>query len=382
MPVSIDEQVEQLMQKTQFGDHETQHVMAQALRARLAEGRPLCVYLGVDPTAPDLHLGHAVPLQKLALFQQLGHTCILLIGDFTARIGDPSDKDQTRPQLTSAQIEANVKTYRDQAFKILDPARTTICYNSTWHGELTFEDVIRLAGQFTVAQFLERDNFAKRFTRGEGIYLHEFFYALMQGYDAFALKADVQLGGTDQTFNILAGRRLQETWDQQPQVMLTNPMLPGTDGQHSFYQLIHQGTTVVPLEFIGFLQTQHNSDVLYRGSNCQEKLLSNLIAQSIGLATGQHSDNPNKDFVGNRPNRVLLADRLDAFTLGMILSYYEHKVAFQGFIWDINSFDQEGVQLGKVLALKMIDQFIAAREGKPIDEKGFPLGAAYFKHLY
>lgn len=164
----------------------------------------------------------------------------------------------------------------------------------------------------------------------------------------------------------------------------TGPIIwgePGTNGQHSFYQLIHQGTTVVPLEFIGFINTQYNADVVYEGTNSQEKLLSNLIAQSIGLATGQQSDNPNKVFEGNRPNSLLLANRLDPYTLGLLLSYYEHKVAFQGFIWDINSFDQEGVQLGKVLALKMIDQFAAKRENKPIDEKGFPLGAAYTKHI-
>jgi glucose-6-phosphate isomerase len=164
----------------------------------------------------------------------------------------------------------------------------------------------------------------------------------------------------------------------------TGPVIwgePGTNGQHSFYQLIHQGTTVIPLEFIGFVNTQYDADVEFKDSDCQEKLLSNLIAQSIGLAAGEKSDNPNKDFEGNRPNRILLANKLDAFTLGMILSYYEHKVAFQGFIWNINSFDQEGVQLGKVLALKMIDQFIAKRKGNPIDEKGFPLGAAFFKYV-
>lgn len=156
---------------------------------------------------------------------------------------------------------------------------------------------------------------------------------------------------------------------------------PGTNGQHSFYQLIHQGTTTVPLEFIGFVNSQYNADVEFKGSTCQEKLLSNLIAQSVGLATGQKSENPNKGFEGNRPNRILLGSRLDPYTMGAILSYYEHKVAFQGFIWNINSFDQEGVQLGKVLALKMIDQFVANRSGKPIDEKAFPLGAAYFKYL-
>lgn len=164
----------------------------------------------------------------------------------------------------------------------------------------------------------------------------------------------------------------------------TGPIIwgePGTNGQHSFYQLIHQGTTVVPLEFIGFVNSQYHADVKYQGTTCQEKLLSNLFAQSIGLAIGQKNDNPNKDFQGNRPNSVLLGNRLDPYTLGAILAYYEHKVAFQGFIWNVNSFDQEGVQLGKVLALKMIDQFVTHEEGKQIDEKAFPLGAAYMHHL-
>ena len=231
MSPAIEQQMEHLLRNTHFGDVQTAQVMAQELRAKLESGHPLRVYLGVDPTAPDLHLGHAIPIQKLADFQAWGHDCILLIGDFTARIGDPSDKDKTRPPLTREQIQHNVETYQAQAFKLLDPERTTICYNSTWHDKLLFDDLIQLASHFTVAQFLERDNFAKRFAQGQAIHLHEFFYALMQGYDAFALEADVQLGGTDQTFNILAGRRLQEARGQKPQVMLTTPILPGTDGQ-------------------------------------------------------------------------------------------------------------------------------------------------------
>lgn len=162
----------------------------------------------------------------------------------------------------------------------------------------------------------------------------------------------------------------------------TGPIIwgePGTNGQHSFYQLIHQGTTAVPIEFIGFKESQFREDITYQGTTCQEKLLSNLFAQSIGLAIGQKSDNPNKFFPGNRPNRLLLANRLDPFTMGAILAYYEHKVAFQGFMWNINSFDQEGVQLGKVLSLKIIDQFAAKRQGK--EGKGFPLGQAYLRHL-
>ncbi len=164
----------------------------------------------------------------------------------------------------------------------------------------------------------------------------------------------------------------------------TGPIIwgePGTNGQHSFYQSIHQGTTVVPLEFIGFKKSQYKTDMIYEGSSCQEKLLANLFAQSIALSMGQKSDNPNKVFPGNRPNRILLGEKLDPYTMGAILAYYENKVAFQGFCWNINSFDQEGVQLGKKLALKIIDQFVTLRVGKPIETKTFPQGAAFLKHL-
>lgn len=164
----------------------------------------------------------------------------------------------------------------------------------------------------------------------------------------------------------------------------TGPIIwgePGTNGQHSFYQSIHQGTTIVPLEFIGFKKSQYKDDIIFNGTTCQEKLLSNLFAQSIALAQGQKNDNPNKFFPGNRPNRILLSDQLDPFTMGSILAFYEHKVVFQGFLWNINSFDQEGVQLGKRLALKIVDQFAGLRQGKGLDAKSFPLGAAYLKHL-
>ncbi len=164
----------------------------------------------------------------------------------------------------------------------------------------------------------------------------------------------------------------------------TGPIIwgePGTNGQHSFYQSIHQGTTVVPLEFIGFKESQYREDILFEGTSCQEKLLSNLLAQSIALAIGQENANPNKHFPGNRPNRILFAERLDPYTMGMILAYYEHKVVFQGFIWNINSFDQEGVQLGKKLALKIIDQFALVRSGKALDKQAFALGASYLKNI-
>lgn len=226
----VEEQMPILMQGVDYGDDQIRKNMEDELRERLKEGRPLRVYLGVDPSAPDIHLGHTVPIRKLSQFQELGHDITFLIGNFTGLIGDPSDKDKTRPMLTPDQLLANAKTYTDQAFKILDPARTRVRFNAEWLAPLSFADVIRLASNFTVAQFLERDNFSKRFEKGDPIYLHEFFYALMQGYDAVAQETDVQVGGTDQLFNLMAGRTLQRAFNQRPQIAVTLPILVGTDG--------------------------------------------------------------------------------------------------------------------------------------------------------
>ena len=228
---SIDEQVALVMHGAEFGDEQIKERMAQELRERLAEGRPLRVYCGYDPTSPDLHLGHTVTMRKLRLFQDLGHHVIFVIGTYTALIGDPSDKDKARPRLTLEQIEANAQTYVQQAFKILDPDRTEVRYNGEWLSKLTYKEIVELASLFTVQQFLERDNFAKRYKRGDPIWLHEFMYALMQGYDAVALRADVQIGATEQLFNLLAGRRIQEHFGQQPQICITYPILVGTDGK-------------------------------------------------------------------------------------------------------------------------------------------------------
>jgi tyrosyl-tRNA synthetase len=226
----VDEQMEILMRGVDFGDEQIRATMESELRERLAETRPLRVYLGVDPSAPDIHLGHTVPIRKLRQFQELGHQVTFLIGNFTGLVGDPSDKDKGRPMLTPEQLAANARTYTNQAFKILDPEKIIIRYNAEWLAPLSFADVIKLASHFTVAQFLERDNFAKRYGRGDPIYLHEFFYALMQGYDAVAQETDVQVGGTDQLFNLLAGRVLQRAFGQQPQIAITLPILVGTDG--------------------------------------------------------------------------------------------------------------------------------------------------------
>lgn len=200
------------------------------LLEKLKRGTALNIKLGVDPTAPDIHLGHAVPLRKLRQFQDLGHHVTLIIGDGTALIGDPSGRNSTRPQLTREQIAVNAQTYVEQAFKILDPEKTTLRYNSEWILDLKMEDLLKLISNFTVARILERDDFHKRYTGGLPIALHEFLYPVMQAYDSVVIKADVEIGGSDQLFNLLAGRELMEKMGMEPQVALTLPLLEGTDG--------------------------------------------------------------------------------------------------------------------------------------------------------
>ncbi|THG73389.1 tyrosine--tRNA ligase [Pseudomonas sp. A-1] len=200
------------------------------LVAKLQRGQPLRIKAGFDPTAPDLHLGHTVLINKLRQFQELGHKVVFLIGDFTGMIGDPSGKNATRPPLTREQVLENAETYKAQVFKILDPAKTEVAFNSTWMDQLSPADFIRLASQYTVARMLERDDFHKRYTGNQSIAIHEFLYPLVQGYDSVALRADVELGGTDQKFNLLMGRELQRAYGQESQVILTMPLLEGVDG--------------------------------------------------------------------------------------------------------------------------------------------------------
>ena len=233
--MNIDEQVELLMQGTEYGDEKLKETMGNELRQRLMdaakEGRALRVYCGYDPTSVDLHLGHTITMRKLRQFQDLGHEVTFLIGSYTALVGDPSDKNKARPILTEEQVLENAKTYAEQAFRVLDREKTKIRYNGEWLSKLTLVDLIRLGQNFTVQQFLARDNFAKRLAKDEPIYLHETFYALMQGYDAVAQQTDVQVGGTDQLFNIIvAGRKLQEAMGQKPLVGIICGILPGTDG--------------------------------------------------------------------------------------------------------------------------------------------------------
>ncbi len=209
----------------------TEEILLEAdLKERLQSGRPLRIKAGFDPTAPDLHLGHTVLLNKMRQFQDLGHEVMFLIGDFTGMIGDPSGKNETRPPLTREQVQANAITYQKQVFKVLDPQKTKIMFNSEWMDKFSAADLVKLAATHTVARMLERDDFHKRYTSGQPIAIHEFLYPLIQGYDSVAMRADVELGGTDQKFNLLMGRELQKHFAQKPQTVITLPLLPGLDG--------------------------------------------------------------------------------------------------------------------------------------------------------
>ena len=223
------------------------------LEDKLKEGRPLVVKAGFDPTAPDLHIGHTVLINKMRQFQQLGHEVVFLIGDFTGMIGDPSGKNATRPPLTPDEIKANAKTYEKQIFKILDKDKTRVEFNSSWMGEMDAADLIKIAARHTVARMLERDDFNKRYTGGQPISIHEFLYPLVQGYDSVALQADVELGGTDQKFNLLVGRQLQQAYGQAPQLVMTTPLLEGLDGVQKMSKSLNNtiGITEPPGEMFG-----------------------------------------------------------------------------------------------------------------------------------
>jgi len=269
-------------------------VPAADMKRKLAKGTPLRVKLGVDPTAPDLHLGHAVPLRKLRQFQDLGHTVVLIIGDFTALIGDPSGRNSTRPPLSMEQIDANAQTYVEQAFKILDPAKTELRRNSEWLAPLGFAELLRLTSQFTVARILERDDFSKRYATQQSISLHEFLYPVAQAYDSVAIAADVEIGGTDQLFNLLAGRELMEKQGMDPQVALTLPLLEGTDGVQKMSKSYgnYVGLTDEPDDMFG--KVMSIPDVLmpkyYR--LCTALPIDEIDRIEAGLAAG--SEHPNQ----------------------------------------------------------------------------------------
>ena len=235
------------------------------LEAKLKQGRPLIIKAGFDPTAPDLHIGHTVLINKMRQFQQLGHDVVFLIGDFTGMIGDPSGKNATRPPLSTDQIKANAETYEAQIFKILDEDKTRVEFNSTWMGDMDAAGLIKLAARHTVARMLERDDFNKRYKSGQSISIHEFLYPLVQGYDSVALRADVELGGTDQKFNLLVGRQLQQDYGQEPQIVMTTPLLEGLDGVQKMSKSLDNyiGITEAPGEMFGKIMSI-SDDLMWR----------------------------------------------------------------------------------------------------------------------
>jgi tyrosyl-tRNA synthetase len=249
------------------------------LADRLKIGRPLRVKAGFDPTAPDLHLGHTVLLRKMKHFQDLGHTVIFLIGDMTGLIGDPTGRNITRPPLTREEIDRNAETYKAQVFKILDPEKTEIRFNSHWLGDLRFEDMIRLCSRYTVARILERDDFSKRYKEGSPISMHELLYPLSQAYDSVALKADVEMGGTDQKFNLLVGREIQRDYGQPPQIVITTPLLVGLDGVEKMSKSKGNYIGVTELPEVMFRKVMQISDELM--FNYYE-LLTDMSVQEIG----------------------------------------------------------------------------------------------------
>ncbi|WMC10211.1 tyrosine--tRNA ligase [Oceanimonas pelagia] len=277
-------------------------LVEEELIAKLKEGRPLRVKLGMDPTAPDIHLGHTVILNKLRQFQDLGHEVLLLIGDFTAQVGDPSGKNSTRPPLTPEQVAENAKTYAEQAFKVLDPAKTQIVYNSSWLGELGATGMIRLASKLTVARMLERDDFKKRYAAGQSIAIHEFMYPLLQGYDSVALKADVELGGTDQKFNLLMGRELQKDAGMSPQVVLTMPLLEGLDGIKKMSKSAgnYIGVDEAPNEMFGKIMSL-SDELMWR----YFELLSRRSLDELAALKQQVADGANP-----RDTKILLAKEI------------------------------------------------------------------------
>ena len=298
------------------------------LKEKLNSGRQLIVKLGLDPSAPDIHLGHTVVLRKAKQLQDLGHKVVIIIGDFTGKIGDPTGKSKTRKPLTDEQVKENAKTYCEQIFKILDKEKTEVRFNSEWLGKMTFEDVIKLAASTTVARMLERDDFNTRFTNKTSIGLHEFFYPLMQGYDSVAIKADIELGGTDQTFNVLMGRQLQKDNEMEQQIALFMPIIEGTDGINKMSKSLNN-----------YIGVNEPSEIMFK--KCME-IPDNLIIRYYELLTDVHPNQINeikKELEnGKNPRDV-------KFELAKTITrlYHSEKEAIAGEQFYIQAFSKKAI---------------------------------------
>ena len=366
-------------------------IQAEDLVRKLARGKPLRVKAGFDPTAPDLHLGHTVVLNKMRQFQELGHHVMFLIGDFTGMIGDPSGRNVTRPPLTPEQIAQNAETYKAQVFKVLDPEKTEILFNSTWSSQLGADGMVKLAGKYTVARMLERDDFAKRFAEQRPISIHEFLYPLMQGYDSVAMRADVELGGTDQKFNLLVGRELQKDYGQEPQVIITMPLLEGLDGVNKMSKSLgnYVGIDDAAEEMFGKLM-KVSDDLMWR----YIELLSfeSLATIAEWKASIERGSNPRdvkvrfaQEIVARFHDRAAAVAALEDFE-----SRFRHGGVPEDLVVQEIDAPAEGLAIGQVLkssgvcastsdALRMIEQGGVRVNGDKVSDKSLRLvpGATY-----
>jgi len=351
--------------------------LAAKLKLAAKEGRPLRVKAGFDPTAPDLHLGHTVLLEKLRQFQHCGHQVIFLIGDFTGTIGDPTGKNETRPPLTHDEVLLNAESYKEQVFKILDPKQTEVRFNSEWLGQLTAADLIRIAGKATVARMLERDDFEKRYKGGQSIAIHEFLYPLVQGYDSVALDADVELGGNDQKFNLLMGRQLQGAYGKSQQVIMTMPLLEGLDGINKMSKSLHNyvGVAEPGKEQFGKLMSV-SDELMYKYYELltdvdmdevkathpmeAKKALAALIVERFhGEGAGKQA----REGFESQFARNEIPDDIPEATLA----------AEDGALWIVHALTQAGLTASNGEAIRMIKQNALSVDGEKIADKDYKL---------
>ncbi len=387
--IAVDEAMRILVRGTE------EILVEDALRTKLNEGRPLRIKTGFDPTAPDLHLGHTVLINKMRQFQQLGHEILFLIGDFTGMIGDPTGKSATRKPLNREEVMANARTYQEQVFSMLSPDRTQVVFNSSWMGEMQASDLIQLAARHTVARMLERDDFSQRFKSGQPIAIHEFLYPLVQGYDSVALRADVELGGTDQKFNLLVGRQLQAAYGQEPQVVITMPILEGLDGIQKMSKSLgnYIGIAEPPDQMFGKLMSI-SDELMWR----YLELLSDVPLQEIGRWRRSVNEGVNP-----RDIKFRLGEEMVARFHGQMAAVRAKKNFISRFQQgalpaDIPEMeivgDKGGLAIGNLLklaglvkstseALRLIDQRGLRVDGEPIEDKNLtlPIGAVHLVQI-
>lgn len=376
-------QINEALQVIKRGCNEL--LLEQELVDKLATGRPLRVKAGFDPTAPDLHLGHTVLINKLRQFQNLGHEVMFLIGDFTGMIGDPTGKNVTRKPLTRDQVIENARTYEQQIFKILDPEKTLVMFNSSWMGEMSAADLISLAAKHTVARMLERDDFHKRYSSGQPIAVHEFLYPLIQGYDSVAMKADVELGGTDQKFNLLVGRELQKHYGQAPQVVMTMPILEGLDGVNKMSKSLgnYIGIHEPPNEMFGKLMSV-SDELMWRYIELLSfEPLDNVAQWKQEVAAGRNPRDIKVAFAQEIITRFhnrgaaesALADFEARFRQGALpdeMPEFSLSASGEG-LSIVQAIKQAGLTASTSEAMRMIDQGGIKLNGEKVSDKGLVL---------